>query len=962
MKQLLLPALAALIALPLTAAPVPADAAARAALAFARQNRLLSGHALGVGNPMPRESVWVVPLRPSGYVAVERDDAKPPIAAFSAEDFPSRPAPPMRSLLWRAPRVARASWLTVETPRHADWDALLAPRPTTLDASPDVPTDEVFTACAIRSFAYAWDQCLPYNLYAPGLSRARIPLTAGDDPLAELAQMGYGLRSACGCVATAVAQVATWFRWPYALRGTVGWEVEADGESFATAQMAAPGRPYDWPTLAQAVAPGIADAAGPEVGRFLQHWATVLKMNYDCEGSGGTEATMGRPESLLAMGYKVVSPESIAYRLTPAPGGGYEVDGLTDMPAERLATLYGQFRETLFTRRTPTPTGIAGHYIVCDGWAEEVDALLSADTRYARLNYGWGPDSGNNGWFALRAYDAGDGESVADDGRVFLQECFALLPLQCGQLVGLPAQGPLPTNVRWYEAPYWAERLPGAERTLRVVVFDGAPTDREADLAAAAESDANWSWADGALTMDRRVQLRSAALLPELFKGGEQVTVRLTRATFVDDAGEEAFVPDAEARDLLLLAETSESGETVELGALTLDEEETEGECVLPLPESLRGRAFRLLLVSGASPLDDDALAIPVDTLAYAVRGVTVENTLPAEERRFPLQAVSLPEATPGALAEALFPEIDFPEGTELWLALAIEADTPTHDALWSRMTVGALDEPPILDLASDRIGLPSPDTPIPFTVWDEAPETLTVTAYLSNALWLREDCREGFTLTPEEVAAGAFTLEGRANDDPSTPDSLTPGSPEATLRDAVLTLCAEDAAGNVAWAHSRLTWGLTPRLEAAGWSAGGADALLAALAFPKDAPPSETPFRDVAEAVARMEEAVALGYAPGALATTLWGLPQGAFRPRVEVLAVAPGRIDFRLADGVSQPRALAERVGTDPVILEIGAAPDALGAAGDCALTLDPKTGVYALRFSGAPPSAAFFRLRLR
>ncbi len=108
---------------------VDAQKAMEVAFAFAKQNLILASHTEGVGEATPWENVWVVPLKPSGYVVVEKDDIRPPVIAFGKEDFPKTPAPPMAKLLERpatADSVTTFSTLSV-TPAHEEWAILLTP-------------------------------------------------------------------------------------------------------------------------------------------------------------------------------------------------------------------------------------------------------------------------------------------------------------------------------------------------------------------------------------------------------------------------------------------------------------------------------------------------------------------------------------------------------------------------------------------------------------------------------------------------------------------------------------------------------------------------------------------------------------------------------------------------------------------------------------------------------------------
>ena len=149
--------------------------------------------------------------------------------------------------------------------------------------------------------------------------------------------------------------------------------------------------------------------------------------------------------------------------------------------------LHESFRTAIHAYGIPAPTGISGHEIVCYGWADNVDSALTNLTEkysYAKMNYGWG--KGFNGWLGVRDRNDGDGEGLTEDGMVFPMENSAFIPFQCGQIVGLPIQGPLPASIGWYESPYWQTQKAQTSlcteptaRTLRVATFGGDITTRD---------------------------------------------------------------------------------------------------------------------------------------------------------------------------------------------------------------------------------------------------------------------------------------------------------------------------------------------------------------------------------------------------------------------------------------------------------------------------------------------------
>ena len=963
---LLLTALAACAA---HGAEVGADEAEATALAFARQNAILRDRVLGVGEARRHGAgIWVVPLRPAGYVALEADDARFPVVAFSEEnDFPAADLPEaLDAALWRAPQpspLLRAFSLTPEPPRHPAWDALLAPAGgvSLLAFTPDEGIEETAdTWGAIDSFTVTWNQSLPWNLYAPGLDGA--VLGAGKQPILDI----YGTRCAIGCVALAMAQTSAWFRWPYAFRGvaSAGNATDPEGDTIRSLLVAAPGKPYDWDAIRREDWFPASDSGGAYLGdgaeaaRLCHAWATILEMAYDFTGSGGTFATTCRPALALRMGYKMAFKENI--KLDPY---GDEPQEETDLDPG----LHGTFRTAINTYGIPAPTGIAGHEIVCYGWADGVDSALENLTdahSYAKMNYGWG--RGYNGWLGVRNRNDGDGEGLTQDGMVFPMENSAFIPFQCGQIVGLPAQGPLPASIGWYESPYWQTEKARASlcpaptaHTLRVATFGGDPTTRVSDLKEAAASDPNWSLEtvgeETLLVCEDRPGLKAGVLLPELFDGGSAVDIDLRRLR-----ANAAGVP------LVLFLQQEPTGEILELGEVTLQDERDSGWCTIELPEDVG--VFRLCIATTEAESETEGL--PQTAPAFGIASVSVQGTLPIEEAAYALDATVLDSGNAfAALPEGLAVE----EGETCWLAVVVgkteDAALTAGDVLWTPLVIGEEDLPPKIVLDDTIVLGEDPTAPIAFNVWDDNAEAgLDFMVCLSDGLWLGLD-PDAADFDPDAVDdavrnAGtvAFDDEGNASLTLNLdPDILSTYA--AMGHDAILSVGAEDAAGNIAWAHARLV----NRLPAAAlegmndastgaavalddWSAANLDALLYAI--------SRDGTLTAPEALDRIEDLAAFGYEYGdnLLMSTV---P----RPAIEVVGVEPGAVRFRLidADAADPDASAAELAWREiPVTLEAGETLDALAPVEAQPTIEDYGTGTLKLTLPESAAPTRFFRLR--
>lgn len=969
---------AALTACAVRGGEVGADEAEAAALAFAQQNAILRGHVLGVGEAYRHGAgIWVVPLRPAGYIALEADDARFPVVAFSEEnDFPATDLPEaLDAALWRMPQpspLLRAFSLAPEAPRHPAWDSLLAPQGgvSLLAFTTDEDIETAGGAWdTINTFTTQWNQCLPWNLYAPGLDAAIVG--EGGRPLLG----DYGTRCAIGCVALAMAQTAAWFRWPHAFRGVAASGSATDEESDVIRKLmvAAPGKPYDWDAIRSedwfpaADSGGAYTGDGAEAARLCHAWATILEMDYDTDGSGGTFATNCRPALALRMGYKMAFKENI--RLNP---NGSEPNSEEDLDPG----LHDSFRTAIYTYGIPAPTGISGHEIVCYGWADNVDSALTNLTEkqsYAKMNYGWG--KGFNGWLGVRDRNDGDGEGLTEDGMVFPMENSAFIPFQCGQIVGLPIQGPLPASIGWYESPYWQTEKAQSSfctdadaRVLRVATFAKEPETRDSDLEEAAASDPNWSLeevdTETLLVCEDRPGLSAGVLLPELFNGGSAVAIDLRRLA-KDDGTPRA---NATGVPLALFLQQEPTGEILELVEVTLPDESVSGTCTIVLPEDVG--VFRLCIAT--TEAEDTAEGLPPTAPAFGIASVSVQGTLPVEETAYALDATVLEEGN----AFAALPEgLPVEDGETCWLAVVVgktlDAARTAGDVLWTPLTIGEEDLPPELSL-DDTIVLGEDLTaPIAFSVADDTAEVgITFTVCLSDGLWLGLD-PDAEDFDPDAVDnavrdAGevAFDDEGNAsltlNLDPAFLDTYA-----AMGHDAILSIGAEDAAGNIAWAHARLVNRLPsavlegmadestdPEASLDDWSAANLDALLYAIEREGE--------HAAPEAYDRIENLAAFGYeySDNLLVNTL---P----KPAIEVLGVTPGAVSFRLIDAASWDvdASAADLAARDiPVTLETGETLDALAPVEATPTIEDRESGIFEVTLPEAEAAPTrFFRLRV-
>ena len=529
-------------------------------------------------------------------------------------------------------------------------------------------------------------------------------------------------------------------------------------------------------------------------------------------------------------------------------------------------------------------------------------------------------------------------------------------------------QGPLPASIGWYESPYWQTQKAQTSlcteptaRTLRVATFGGDITTRDSDLEEAAASDPNWSLetvdGESLLTCEDRPGLKAGVLLPELFDGGSTVDIDLRRLR-----------ANAEGVPLALFLQQEPTGEVLELGEVALPDESVSGTCTIDLPEDIG--VFRLCIAT--TEAEDTAEGLPPTAPAFGIASVSVQGTLPVEETAYALDATVFESGNGFAtLPDGLDPE----EGETCWLAVVVgktvEAASRAGDVLWTPLTIGEEDQPPEIVLDDTIVLGEDPAEPIGFSVWDDTTEEgLTFIVCLSDGLWLGLD-PDAEDFDPDAVDnavrdAGevAFDDEGNAsltlNLDPAFLDTYA-----AMGHDAILSIGAEDAAGNIAWAHARLVNRLPsavlegmadestdPEAPLDDWSAVNLDALLYAIEREGE--------HAAPEAYGRIENLAAFGYEynDNLLVTTL---P----KPAIEVVGVAPGAVRFRLVDAASWDvdASAADLATRDiPITLETGETLDALAPVEATPTIEDRESGIFEVTLpkEEAAPTR-FFRLRV-
>lgn len=203
------------------------------------------------------------------------------------------------------------------------------------------------------------------------------PLTADikwtqDSPYNALAPVINGSRSKAGCVATAVAIVLRYYKWPERGRGIIPGYTLKTGLDMPEIDIQ--GYAYDWDNMPLKLTSNSSAEEKNAVASLMLHVGCMLKMEYSPSGSGTTES--GIPRALWE--FMSYSRSSVIL---------YAADYSHDEWFSMIKNEIDRGRPLIYTASSSSE----GHCMVCDGYDTE--------TRMISVNWGWG--SGGQGWYVL---------------------------------------------------------------------------------------------------------------------------------------------------------------------------------------------------------------------------------------------------------------------------------------------------------------------------------------------------------------------------------------------------------------------------------------------------------------------------------------------------------------------------------------------------------------------------------
>ena len=325
----------------------------------------------------------VVNLKPSGFVIVSADDQLEPIIAFVSQGhFDPSDKNPLGALVSRdlPNRVANARKnANTSSPsglkNRGKWQLLKktavgGPQPLVIGSG---TIDDLRVAPFIHTLWNQWTAdnatngpaC--YNFFTP-------PHAAGTTS-----------NYVCGCVATALAQLMYYYKYPSVGVGTPSFRITVDGYPVEWPLRGGDGYggPYNWSNMPLDPSGGASLAEYEAIGGLTHDAGVAVNMSYTAAESS---AYMDNAEVALKSTFKysnVVMDEGTTLNV------GTGLTGMINPNLDaRLPVIFG----------IDNPLG--GHCILCDGYG------YSLATPYYHVNMGWGGD--DNAWYDLPIIDLDD--------------------------------------------------------------------------------------------------------------------------------------------------------------------------------------------------------------------------------------------------------------------------------------------------------------------------------------------------------------------------------------------------------------------------------------------------------------------------------------------------------------------------------------------------------------------------
>ena len=315
-----------------------------------------------------------------GYIIVSNDDRTRPILGFSETGSFSIDEMPDNMKAWLQGYADEIAWLQ----QHG---SVAPPKYDKVGTHSTNPVAPLVTT--------KWNQGTPYNNLCPTYS-------------------GWGGSGKCatGCVATAMAQVMNYHKWPQARTATIpGYTTYSLGLNLPSLSPIT----FDWAHMKNSYSGSYTTAEANAVATLMKYCGYSVKMDYDESSGAYTEDV-----AIALREYFDYNPYTTRF----VSRSSYTYENWTDM-------IYHEVSHNRPVCYGGLSSG-GGHEFVCDGYKFE------SNTDFFHINWGWGGLSDN--YFVLSALDPdqqGIGGSTSTDGFHYGQD--AVVGIQKSTASGTPA-------------------------------------------------------------------------------------------------------------------------------------------------------------------------------------------------------------------------------------------------------------------------------------------------------------------------------------------------------------------------------------------------------------------------------------------------------------------------------------------------------------------------------------------
>ena len=332
-----------------------------------------------------------------GWVMVAADDAVTPILAYSKTGTFRTDNQPKNLTKWlghydKFIKKVTDDGLVASEETQAQWKHLRK-------GLTDDPAGTIVVGPLVQT---QWDQDEPYNLYAPGTG------TAG-----EGSNKAY-----TGCVATAMAQVMNYWKWPEQGNGSHSYQPVMDmwdDDGNYTGQIIVyknttlsanfGSTTYDWANMKKKHYTSDTQPQKEAIGTLMFHCGVGVEMQYggyEYDGSGAVTGNYQSDDDVCAQNalwkyFRYRKNGLVSYK---RDGYKDEYSGTTYYTAWKDADWTAMVKEEL-DKQHPIMydgSGSGGHSFICDGYDSK---------DYFHFNWGW--SGSNDGWYKLSNLVPGSG-------------------------------------------------------------------------------------------------------------------------------------------------------------------------------------------------------------------------------------------------------------------------------------------------------------------------------------------------------------------------------------------------------------------------------------------------------------------------------------------------------------------------------------------------------------------------